>query len=150
MLSGLLLDIAMLWPRIDRVIGQRILTGGHRVHLLSTYNTPIPTIRLPVNSRSNRWRTVPLPYHLVTFPVRRGGRLNNINLSLIKESCKQLTVGIDKMNWTNVVLPMPELASGDLDMWARATKVLHNSLDDRVMLVKPERQDDGREPGAQP
>lgn len=140
MLGGVLLEAQTYWPNIDQVIGNRLNAGGLRVYLLSQYNTGVPAIRLP-NVNRTKWRTIPLPYHLVTFPTRRGGRGAYLNLSLIKESCKQLTVGINKMHWNAVAIPAFPVEAQELHLWEQAQKILANSLDDRVTLVLPEMKD---------
>jgi hypothetical protein len=130
-----------LWPGLERVIGARIVENGHRVYLLTSHNTPIPSLRLPTRSLRRPWQIVPMPYHLVTFPTRRGRANSPISLSLVKESCKQLLEGSSRMRWSTVLLPrLVQHRDEAQPPWAEILRILANSLDDRVVLVEQVQQ----------
>lgn len=125
------------WPRIEQVLGQRLLDGGNQVWALTIQEGErIFFKNPPVGARG-------LPYHVVSFPVKHHWK-EQADLDLIKRSAHQLMDMIKEKGWTKVILPRPGCGNGRLT-WDMVKPVLSEILDFRVVVISPKNEVDSRQ-----
>ncbi len=119
------------WPGIEHVLGSKITGLDNHVHLLTQFQ-PV-CLFLPVDKVNFDYETVPLDYHVVSFPVKHHWR-DQADLDLIKRSAKELISLVDGLGWSKVVIPRPGCGAGRLT-WKTVKTALKPLLDDRFYVI---------------
>lgn len=107
--AGIALEAKNRFPILPKILGQKILESGNKVHLLYTTND----------------------YCIVSFPTKHHWR-DKSDLDLIKRSILELVGMTNEMKWSKVVIPRPGCGNGGLD-WKDVKKYMIY-LDDRFLV----------------
>lgn len=123
------------WYGIDKLLGSKLkkYDGKPRVLCLTKADAEVPYLPLP---RENGKLLVPVPWHVVSFPVKYHWREKS-DLELIKKSCKQLLRLADKKKWETILLPRPGCGNGQLHWKKQVLPLLKEYFgsDDRIVVV---------------
>ncbi len=120
------------WYGLSAMLGAHLKLDGNNVVRL-TSGKKIPYLSLP---RKRDPLKVPVPYDIVSFPVKHRWD-EQADVKLIKKSCKQLKKLIERHGWERVLLPRPGCGNGQLD-WKKDVRPIvkkYFGSDDRVVVV---------------
>lgn len=123
-----------LWYGIAKVLGEKINKKGNKVFLLThELENGIRYFKLP---RKDGPLLMPVPWHVVTFPVKKIWS-DPADLTLIKESCIQLLDLIKEKGWKRVLLPRPGCGNGGLSWESNVRPLLKKTIgkDDHIVIV---------------
>jgi hypothetical protein len=114
--AGLAKDAAKRLPNLKFILGMCLKNFGNHVYILHSFE-------------GNNINC------LVSFPTKNDWRKPS-DLKLIAQSCRELVVLTDDMDWKVVALPRVGAGLGKL-AWPEVKEVLEDYLDDRFLIVSP-------------
>lgn len=133
---GVALYAKRCWYGIDKLLGAKVVSmdGKLKVVRLTRKNENVPYLALP--RQEAQALLVPVPWHIVSFPVKNHWR-DPASLKLIKTSCKQLLDLMDKFSWRKVLLPRPGCGNGQLSWKKQVLPIVREYFgsDDRIVVV---------------
>ena len=109
--KGVALEAVKRYPGIDKILAEKLIHFGNKVHLLCEQNS-LSVLSFPTK---NHWR-------------------DSSDLNLIKNSAKQLVEMTNKNEWSEVWLPSVGCGCGNLS-WNIVKNSLSDILDGRLCIV---------------
>ncbi len=117
--AGIALSAKNLFYGIDELLGSRLRNEGNHSYCLGTWEL------------SNRFGNIKT--YVMTLPTKNDWR-GLSDISLIQQSCKELTELVSKYNVSNVYMPAPGCSNGGLK-WCSVMPVISGILDDRFNII---------------
>jgi hypothetical protein len=113
---GIALEAKSMFPMVPKRLGTYINQYGNRCFNLG------------------QWQYDGKTYRLISFPVKHKW-FEDADITLIAQSCIQITDMANKFNWGTVWMPRPGCGNGKLDWDTLVRPVLANLLDNRFIVT---------------
>jgi hypothetical protein len=120
--AGVAKQAAQKFPDLPKKVGDFLKANGNRVGV----------VYYIVNSSKNECKCPDYTY-LLTFPTKYNW-FEDSDPALIEKSCQELLDFTTRIGWTNVILPRPGCANGNLK-WADVKPICEKYFDDRFTIV---------------
>lgn len=99
------------YPGMEKLLGHHLMCFGNQVYCFQMQDDRI----------------------LITFPVKHNW-YESANIDLIRKSCFELDVHMERLELESVVMPRPGCGNGKLD-WKDVKPVIEPLLDDRYTVI---------------
>lgn len=137
---GVALEAARMFPDLPRMLGERIIHKGHKLHIFHDCDLGVedcPTIvAFPVKPKSAVFNGNNAVGHWAN-KLKIGDNVMGFacvaDESIIEKSCEQLVECTNFFGWRKVVLPKVGCGAGEL-IWEDVEYILDMHLDDRFII----------------
>ena len=130
---GIAKQMAELVPDLPRLLGQKLINYGNKVHILGEYEPVLVSFPVKPKYVINDGTNV-VSHCKTSIGEQTAGFLAKADLSIIEQSCKELVeLANQHPEWNTILVPKAGCGAGELD-WKDVEPIMKKYLDNRFIV----------------